>query len=416
MRVDVVVLGAGIVGVSAALHLAARGRSVAVVDRRGPGEETSYGNAGLIQCEAYLPYTFPQGLATLVRYALNRESETHYHLASLPKIAPFLYRYWRNASPARVALTIRANRPLFDHSLSEHVLLAAEAGMTAIMRRGGWVQLCRKQETLARLTGEAERLKRDFGVTSAMLDARALATIEPHLSLDKVAGAIHWQGPVSLRDPLALTMGYAELLKRRGGQFVAGDARTLAQSSEGWTVTTSAGTLSAKQALVCLGPWSSDIFLPLGYAIPLGVKRGYHIHYRAAGNATLNHTVIDTDTGFAMAAMTKGIRMTTGAEFAGRDAPPTPVQIERCEPKAREIFPLADRAEATPWLGRRPVMPDMIPVIGEAPRHPGLWFNFGHAHHGLTNAAVCGRLVSELMTGEAPFCDPTPFRPDRNYV
>jgi D-amino-acid dehydrogenase len=415
MRFDVVVLGAGVVGVAAALHLQKRGRSVALVDRRGAGEETSYGNAGLIQREAFLPYTFPQGIGKLLRYALNGETEAHYQLSSVLSVLPFLYRYWRNASPERVARTTAVNRPLFENCLAEHEVLAREAGITELLRYGGWIQIARKDETLKARVADAEMLRRDFGVNSAVLDAASLAKIEPHLSIEKVAGAIHWSDPASLRDPLALTQGYASLFAKRGGRFIKGDARTLAQSGAEWQVTTDDGVLSARQALVCLGPWSSDIFGPLGYSIPLGVKRGYHMHYRASGNATLSHTVIDTDTGFALAAMTKGIRMTTGAEFADRDAPPTPVQVDRCEPKARELFPITERAEPTPWLGRRPALPDMTPVIGEAPRHKGLWFDFGHAHHGLTNAAVCGRLVAELMSGETPFCDPAPFRADRAY-
>jgi D-amino-acid dehydrogenase len=139
------------------------------------------------------------------------------------------------------------------------------------------------------------------------------------------------------------------------------------------------------------------------------------MHYSAKGNATLSRTVIDADTGFALAAMTRGVRLTTGAEFADRDAPPTPVQLDRCEPKARELFPLDARAEKEPWLGRRPCLPDMRPIIDEAPRHKGLWFLFGHAHHGLTNAAVCGRLLAEMMTGEEPFCDTAGFAADRAF-
>ncbi len=416
MRSDVMVLGAGVVGVAAALHLQKRGRSVTLVDRKNPGEETSYGNAGLIQREAFLPYTFPQGLDRLIRYALNDQTEAHYQVSSLLDIAPPLYKYWRNASPERIERTIRTNRPLFERCLTEHEELAAEAGITDLLRPGGWIQIYRKTETLEKNVSDAERLRAEFGVNSEVMDGRSLAAVEPHLSVEHAAGAIHWKDPSSLRDPLALTKGYAELFGRRGGRFVHADAKTLEATAGGWTVRGPDGPLEAKDVVVALGPWSSDIFGPLGYDIPLFVKRGYHMHYSAQGNATLSRTVIDADTGFALAAMTKGIRMTTGAEFAHRDAPPTPVQVDRCEPKARELFPLDRRVEPEPWLGRRPCLPDMTPVIGPAPRHPGLWFLFGHAHHGLTNAAVSGRLIAELITGAEPFCNPDGFRADREFA
>jgi D-amino-acid dehydrogenase len=416
MRCDVMVLGAGVVGVAAALHLQKKGRSVVLVDRKGPGEETSYGNAGLIQREAFLPYSFPTGLGKLIRYALNGQTEAHYQISSLLSIAPPLFKYWRNATPERIERTIRTNRPLFERCLAEHQELAAEAGITDLLRPGGWIQMYRKPESVEKTKKDAERLNREFGVNYALLDAKSLALLEPHLSVEKAAGAFHWKDPSSLRDPLALTQGYADLFKRRGGVFMNADAKSLTRSGTNWQVTGPDGPILARDVVVALGPWSADIFGPLGYSIPLFVKRGYHMHYKAKGNATLSRTVIDSDTGFALAAMTKGIRMTTGAEFAHRDAPPTPVQIDRCEPWARELFPLETRAEATPWMGCRPALPDMTPVIGPAPRHKGLWFLFGHAHHGLTNAAVSGRLIAEMITGETPFCDVEGFRADRAFV
>lgn len=416
MRSDVLVLGAGVVGVAAALHLQKRGRSVTLIDRKGPGEETSYGNAGLIQREAYLPYTFPQGLDRLVRYALNDQTEAHYQVSSLLDIAPPLFKYWRNATPERIERTIRANRPLFERCLVEHEALAEEAGVTDLLRPGGWIQIYRRPETLEKYVKDAERLRAEFGVNSELMDAARLAAVEPHLSVEKAAGAIHWKDPSSLRDPHALTVAYADLFARRGGTFVRADATSLRQTAGGWSVAGPQGAIVARDAVVALGPWSSDVFGPLGYAIPLFVKRGYHMHYTAKGNATLSRTVIDADAGFALAAMTKGIRMTTGAEFAHRDAPSTPVQVDRCEPRVRELFPLDARVEPTPWLGRRPCLPDMTPIIGPAPRHPGLWFLFGHAHHGLTNAAVSGRLIAEMITDEQPFCDIEGFRADRDFA
>jgi D-amino-acid dehydrogenase len=192
-----------------------------------------------------------------------------------------------------------------------------------------------------------------------------------------------------------------------------GDARTLSQSGSNWTIVTEAGILSAPDAVLALGPWSDDVFRLFGYKLPLAVKRGYHMHYRPEGNAVLNHPVLDVEGGFVLAPMTRGIRLTTGVEFARRDSPPTPVQIVKTEPLAREIFSLGAQVDPKPWLGNRPCFPDMKPVIGSAPNHAGLWFAFGHNHHGFTLGPVTGKLLAQLMTGEAPFTDPAPYRVDR---
>src|SRR5919199_1268 len=100
-RADVVVLGAGIVGICVAVHLQKRSRSVVLVDRRGAAEETSFGNAGLIQREGVYPYGFPHDFGALVRYALNRTIDAHYHPSALPRLAPFLWKYWLYSRPTR---------------------------------------------------------------------------------------------------------------------------------------------------------------------------------------------------------------------------------------------------------------------------------------------------------------------------
>jgi D-amino-acid dehydrogenase len=137
------------------------------------------------------------------------------------------------------------------------------------------------------------------------------------------------------------------------------------------------------------------------------------MHYRIAGDAKLNHPVVDSERGYCLTPMARGIRLTTGAEFARRDAVRTPVQLERAEPVARELFPLGERVDSEPWMGARPCTPDMLPIIGRAPRHGSLWFAFGHGHQGFTLGAVTGRLIAEMLTGEQPFVDPTPYRAER---
>ena len=141
MRSDAVVLGAGIIGICVALHLQKRGRSVVLVDRRGAAEETSFGNAGLIQREGVYPYGFPHDFGALLRYALNNTTDAHYHFSVIPKIAPFLYQYWMHSRPARHEAIARLYAPLIEHCLSEHMALAREANATDLIRPTGWIKV-----------------------------------------------------------------------------------------------------------------------------------------------------------------------------------------------------------------------------------------------------------------------------------
>lgn len=409
---DVVVLGAGIVGVSAALHLQQRGRDVVLIDKHEiAGEETSYGNAGLIECASVFPYLFPRNVRQIFRYALNRSTDAHYQWSSLPDFLPWLMRYFLASAPGPALRSSMAALPLIQRSLIEHEALIAEAGVPELLRRTGWIKLFRSEASLAKNVAELERA-RQLGVVAEVLDAAAIAAREPQLS-GSFSGAIHWPAPGFVPDPGALVKAYAALFIRKGGRFRAGDARSLVQDGAGWRIDTVAGPVHAREVVVALGPWSDQIFRPLGYRIPLGVKRGYHLHLAPRGNAVLHHPVLDADGGFLLAPMNRGIRLTTGAEFARRDAPRTPVQIARALPLARDLFPLGEAVDARPWMGARPCLPDMLPVIGKAGRHPGLWFDFGHQHHGLTLGPVTGRLLAEAITGAQPFADIAPFSADR---
>ena len=412
-RADVIVLGAGMVGVSVAVHLQKRGRDVVLIDRQEPGEETSYGNAGLIQREAVIPYTFPREFGVILSYALNHRRDAVYHLSALPRLVPWLFRYWQNAVPERVERSMRALAPLLAQCVGEHDALTAAAGGAAqtLVHHRGWLNCFRAEESLRAAIATARRLD-EYGVDYAVLTGAQLREIEPHLS-EAIVGAIHFRGSPTSSDPGMLTKAYADLFSRNGGRFFKGDARRLLSEPSGWSVAAEPEAVEAREAVVALGPWSDEVFRPLGYDIPLAVKRGYHMHYGAQGNATLGHPVRDADGGFALAPMSKGIRLTTGVEFADRDAAASPVQLARDEPLARELFPLAQRLEPEPWMGRRPCLPDMVPVIGRGEHHRGLWFAFGHAHHGFTLGPVTGRLLAEMMTGEEPFTDPRHYAASR---
>jgi D-amino-acid dehydrogenase len=137
------------------------------------------------------------------------------------------------------------------------------------------------------------------------------------------------------------------------------------------------------------------------------------LHFAPAGNATLGRSVIDMDVGYALAPMDRGIRVTTGVEFAHRDAPPTPVQLQRVIPLAHELFPLGQALDEKPWMGSRPATPDSLPIIGPAPGRPSMWLAFGHAHLGFTLGPPTGHLIADMMTGKKPIFDPAPFRADR---
>ncbi|AIL61973.1 NAD(P)/FAD-dependent oxidoreductase [Pseudomonas alkylphenolica] len=407
MHCQTIVLGAGIVGVSTALHLQARGRKVILIDRDEPGSGTSHGNAGLIERSSVIPYAFPRELSSLLRYGLNRQSDVRYSLTHVPKIAPWLFKYWQNSSAAGLQVATQAMLPLVQRCVEEHDALIDAAGLGDLVKANGWIEVFRNDDAFSKAKADAHALA-PYGLSYEVLDRQQLHQRETDLS-DNVVGGIHWLDPKTVTNPGGLTRGYTALFVKRGGQFIHGDARTLRQIDSEWQVDSRQGPITAPEVVVALGPQSADLFKPLGYRIPLEIKRGYHMHYQGRDGAELKHSICDGQGGYVLAPMAQGIRLTTGIEFAASGDAANEIQLKRCEALARKIFPLGQRLDAQPWLGRRPCLPDMRPVIGPAARHKGLWFNFGHAHHGLTLGPVSGRLLAEMITGEATFTDPAPY-------
>ena len=262
-RTDVIVLGAGIVGTSVAVHLAKRGLSVALVDRGGAGEGTSYGNAGIIEGNTIFPAAFPSDWATLLRVALKRSPLANYHFTFLPKVAPWLLAFRAASQPARLVETAQAMRPLFARAVSEHDALscrgrqrsdtcAAPAGSSFIARDAAFAGLARELDLAASL-----------GIANVPLDRDAARALEPSLK-PVFRHAVHWTGAVSVSNPLALTRAYAARFAALGGLSFTGDARTLHRVQPHWRVDTASGPLDAGDVVIALGPWLPDVLDPLG--------------------------------------------------------------------------------------------------------------------------------------------------------
>ena len=210
------------VGVSVALHLQKRGRDVVLIDQRGAGEETSYGNAGLIQREAVIPYTFPREFGVILSYAMNHRRDAVYHLSALARLAPWLFRYWQNATPGRIERSAQALAPLMARCVDEHDALIAEAGGAAqsVVHHRGWLDCFRTEKSLYKAIARARRLDR-YGVDYAVLTGGQLRKLEPHVS-EAIIGAIHFPRLADLIRSRHVNKGVCRSLYPQGRAFPQG--------------------------------------------------------------------------------------------------------------------------------------------------------------------------------------------------
>ncbi|MCC5903948.1 MAG: FAD-binding oxidoreductase [Halomonas sp.] len=412
MARQTVVLGAGMVGVSIAWHLQRRGHQVTLIDRREPGRETSFGNAGIIQREAVKPYPFPRDMKTILSVLPNNRVDIRYRPAGMLNAASPLLSYWQHSSSRRYEKIIPEYASLIQLCLEAHAPMIEAAGADHLVRREGWLEIYRTPGKLAKRVKEAEEALELYGVRFAVLDRAALIEKEPDLGSD-IIGAIHWLDPWTVADPGGLVAAYAESFCQQGGRVLQADINSFQQHGEGWKVEAATETLDADEVVVALGPWAGEWMKKLGYQFPAFVKRGYHMHYTTQPNTKLRYWLMDAEVGYLLAPMNAGVRLTTGAELDRLESPAHEQQLGAAEKVARTIFPLGERRDASAWKGARPCLPDMKPVIGPAPRHPGLWLAFGHGHQGFTLGPATGRLLADMMESKPTAIDMSPFRADR---
>ncbi|WP_280807844.1 NAD(P)/FAD-dependent oxidoreductase [Variovorax boronicumulans] len=414
MKNTVAVLGAGIVGVSCALELQRRGFDVTVFDRLAPGRETSYGNAGVIARSSLMPFNHPGLWSSLPRLLKNQSASFRYNPRFVAKNLPWALKFLSNTRTAVFHETTAALDALIRLSTQEHRRLLCEAGAAHRLRTSGWLFLYRSEESFL-----GSQLSRDtfakFGIATQALDARELAQLEPHLK-PLFPRALWIQDSLSVDSPGQVVEAYARLFVARGGRIRQASIGGLhRQGTDAWRVTEDAGTVhEASRVVLALGPWTKEFAKKsLGLSVPMAFERGYHMHYRAAGGASLGRPVYDTGGGYVLSPMEQGLRLSTGVQLTDLEAPKNLAQLDLAEQAAREAFPIEDRLEKEPWLGSRPTLPDSRPIIGECPGHAGLWLAFGHQHIGFNTGPGSAALLASMMAGEACAFDPAPFRPSR---
>jgi D-amino-acid dehydrogenase len=406
-----IVIGAGIVGVCSAIELNRRGFAVTLVDRVQPGESCSFGNAGILAAQAVVPVAMPGLMREVPGMLLDRESPLVVRLRSLPRIAPWLMRFWKEANAERLPATADAMKELNGSSLELHERLAREAGVPDLVRPTSYLYIARNKAKLDVENGVSWRLRRERGAVIEVLDGEALREAEPELSPEYQRGVR--LGPIGYTlNPFRLTQAYATLFQREGGRFVRAEVRALRPAGAVTGLETSAGQMAAETVVIAAGSWSLDLARPLGLKLPLIAERGYHVTFENPG-ITLNHVLSEAERHFAVTSMEMGLRVAGTEELGLADDAPSWRRAEVLVRQARAMFPRARLEKYSRWMGPRPGTPDSVPAIGHLPGHPGILIAAGHGHLGLTGGPNTGRIIAALAAGERLNMDLRPYAPDR---
>jgi len=408
-QTDVVVLGAGIVGVSAAYAARQQGLSVILVDRREPGSETSYGNAGILSSGSILPLNKPSLFGALPGYLTNKHAALRWNPAWAIRNIDWVVRFLANARPSRVRPRAAALHGLLGASLKLHREWIVKADAGHRIRETGWLKAWRSDAVGA--AKEEQAWLAEFGIESRLLDRQDISALEPNILPVYKVGLLHTQ-TASVDSPGAVVKAYAKMFVGGGGELRQSDIKAITPDGDGWRVTLADGAISARHVVVALGPWSPDLLRPLGYRVPMGFERGYHREFKPNPARSLQRPIHDAEGSFLMTPMEQGIRVTSGVELTDRDAPSSFAQLDSVVPLARGVVEFGD-AVGEPWRGARPTLPDSLPMIGPAPRHSGLWLAFGNQHIGFTTGPATGAAIAAMIAGSPPPFDVAAFAPSR---
>jgi D-amino-acid dehydrogenase len=401
--VKIIVLGSGVIGVTAAYYLNRAGHEVTVVDRQpAAGMETSFANAGEISPGYAAPWAAPGVPVRAVRWLLMR----HGPLVMRPKADPRMWAWiammLRNCTAARYAINKRRMVRLAEYSRDCLRALRAETGIRYDERSLGTLQVLRTRAQVDAVAADMEVLKQ-YGVAHELLDPAGCARAEPALAAvrDKLAGGLRLPGDET-GDCHLFTQNLARLAAERGVQFRHGVAieRLQAAGDRIEAVLTSDGSLSAEAYVVALGSYSPLLLRPLGVGLPVYPVKGYSITVAITDpDSAPISTVMDENYKVAITRLGDRVRVGGTAELAGYDLTPRASRRAALEFLVNDLFPRAgDVRQASFWCGLRPMTPDGTPILGPTPLR-NLYLNTGHGTLGWTMSCGSGRVLADLISG-----------------
>ena len=407
---NVVVIGAGIVGVSAAIWLARAGASVTLLDRNGPGTGTSYGNAGVLAACSVVPVTTPGLVAKGPKLLLDPNFPLFLRWGYLPKLAPWLVRYLGHANDSDTRRIAAGLSPIVGDTVEQHHALADGTDAAQWVVDSDYVFAYADRAAF-----EADRyvwaLRKEAGFEPELIEGEAVRDYDPAFG-PSIGLLARMTDHGFVRDPGGYVQSLARVFEGEGGRVKRAEVRDIRLSDGRVTgVETEAGLEECDTAVLTTGVWSKPLARKLGVSVPLETERGYHIVFKDPSIRLRAPAMVATGK-FVATSMEDGLRCAGIVEFGGLEAGPSDAPLALLKKQAAETFPTLEYDGVEDWLGHRPAPADSLPLIGEI-GHTGVIAGFGHHHIGLTGGPKTGRLIADLITEKGTNLDLAPYNPGR---
>lgn len=407
----ITIIGAGIVGCAAAHALLDDGHEVTILDANGPAHGPSQGNAGWIAHTDILPLASPKALRQLPRYLMDPMGPLAIRPAYLLKIAPWLIRFLLASRPSQVERSTLALGHLQQHALSSWLTLAGNIGLTHMIHRRGGLYVY-DNEADFEAAGAVAKRQAEFGFGVEMIGRDDLRQMEPALN-DLFVGAGHVSDTAHVSDPRLLTEAVFEAALARGASYQRARVTRLEAGDKPAWLTEDNTRHESDFIVLSAGIWSRPLAASIGDDVPLDTERGYNVSFPGLTGLTTRPIAFEGH-GFIASPLETGLRIGGAVEFAGLELAPNHARTRALHKKASRFLKGVPAYETgREWMGFRPSLPDSLPVIGPATRSSRIIHAFGHGHYGMTQSAVTGRLVADMVAKRPGLINLAPFRVNR---
>ncbi len=406
----VAIIGAGIVGVSCAIHLQRLGKKVMLIDREGPGEGTSYGNAGVLACCSIVPVVTPGIMLKAPKMLFSQDGPLFLKWGYVPKLMKFLIPYLRASKAETVEHIAKNLTPLLADSVDEHFNVSEGSPARKWLKKSPYMFVY-KSRAAYDADSFAWNLRKKHGFEWEVLEGDDIQKYEPSISRSyKCAVLLQEHGMIS--NPGEYVKDLAKTAISEGVEMRITGVNDIQQTERGVVLKTEDGDIIAEAAVIATGAWSAALAKGHGAKVPLETERGYHIVLEEP-SVQPTMPIMDTTRKFVTTPMSNGLRLAGIVEFGGLTAPPSKGPFELLLRGVNALLPDCTYKSKQTWMGHRPATADSLPVIGRSPTSDDVYFGYGHHHVGLTAGPKTGRLLAEMVAGLQPNIDLHAYRANR---
>jgi len=413
----IAVIGAGIVGINCALSLQSQGFQVTLIDKEGIAAGCSHGNAGHFATEQVFPLAEVSLLWQLPKLLLDPLGPMALSPRHFPKALPWFLRFIANMPTNKRNKNSEAIKSLNKEAINHYLPLLKEANAEHLLIKQG--SLLVYEKTSLTIIKKQWQHYHDAGIAVDLLDRAEVLTLEPNLSKN-ITYALYFTDVAHTPNPAEICQQLAQLAFDKGTEFKKFSVKNIIANVQGVKIVNGEQTLSFDNVVIATGAWSKALLAQLGYQLPLEVERGYSLDLDKQGNAeysdtSLQRPVASAERRFIMTPMQHGLRLSGTVEFAGLKQKANFKRADMLYQHAKNIisniakFNENDSKAEQRWLGFRPSLPDSLPVICRAPKHNNVFCALGHQHLGLTQGAVTGKLITQIVLDEKTDIDIRPF-------